>query len=182
MRNIIRKRNFYIMLVLDGGLIAAAYLLSYFLRFEGEIPPQEWQTLMSTIPYILPFKLLLFLAFCLYSGMWRYTGIVDLFNVLKATTTSSVLIVLAILFINRFQGYPRAVFVIDWILTFILVGGIRVVIRLVLSEKERGLKFLFQNPFAQGRASKPKKRLLIIGAGDSGEKILRELRDNPRLE
>jgi FlaA1/EpsC-like NDP-sugar epimerase len=122
-----------------------------------------------------------FIYFGLYRGMWRYTSLVDLLNVLKATFTSSVLIILTILFIYRFQGFPRSVFIIDGFLTFIFIGGIRIVIRLLLSEKESGLYFLFHSPFSKGKITKPKKRLLIIGAGDAGEKMLREIRDNPRL-
>ena len=136
----------------------------------------------STLRYILPFKLGVFLFFGLYGGMWRYTSVVDLFNVLKATTLSSGGIVLAILFIYRFEGFPRSVFILDWILTFIFIGGVRIVIRLILSEEEKNLSFLFQNPFNRKKLVRPrKKRLLIIGAGKSGEIVLRELRANPRL-
>jgi FlaA1/EpsC-like NDP-sugar epimerase len=171
------------MLFLDGCLVTAVYLVSYLLRFEGDIRSQEWATIKSSLPYILPFKLLIFYFFGLYNGMWRYTSLVDLVNVLKATFTSSTLIILAVLFIYRFEGFPRSVFIIDGFLTFMLIGGLRVAIRLLLSEKEKGLDFLLQiNPFYRRDVTKPMKRLLIIGAGDAGEKILREIRDNPRLD
>ena len=169
------------MFVLDGFFVIAAYFLAYFLRFEGEIPYGEWMKFKATIPYIIPFKLLIFFAFGLYRGMWRYTSLVDFLNVLKATLFSSGMIILSIIFIYRFEGFPRSVFVLDLILTFIFIGGVRVTIRLLLSERERGLKFLFQNPFSKRRTIRPKKRLLIIGAGDAGEKMLREIRDNLRL-
>lgn len=174
------------MLLLDGLFVVAAYLLAYLLRFEGHIPDDQWLALKSSIPYILPFKLLTFWFFRLYGGMWRYTGLVDFFNVAKATLTSSLMIILAILFIYRFQGFPRSVFIIDGFLTFIFIGGIRVTIRLLLSEKEKDfhslrqiLPLIFQGKLL--RPMRPKKRLLIIGAGDTGEKMLREIRDNPRL-
>ncbi len=169
------------MLLLDAFLVVASYLLAYLLRFEGQIPQQEWKSFSTTILYILPFKMFVFIYFGLYRGMWRYTSLVDLLNVLKATFTSSVLIILTILFIYRFQGFLRSVFIIDGFLTFIFIGGIRIVIRLLLSEKESGLYFLFHSPFSKGKITKPKKRLLIIGAGDAGEKMLREIHDNPRL-
>jgi FlaA1/EpsC-like NDP-sugar epimerase len=89
---------------------------------------------------------------------------------LKATATSSGVVTLAILFIYRFEGFPRSVFILDWILSFIFISGIRVAIRFLLSEKERGLHFLFHNPFSAKKITRLKKRLLIIGAGDSGEK------------
>ena len=163
--------------------MAAAYLLAYLLRFEGRIPAQEWETIQSTLFYILPFKLVIFYAFGLYKGMWRYTSIVDFFNVVKATLTSSTIIILAILFFYRFEGFPRSVFIIDGFLTFIFIGGARLCIRVLLSEQERGFLFLRQvfQLASERKLTKPKKGLLIIGAGDAGEKILREIRDNPRL-
>ncbi len=183
MRNIIRSRNFYFILVMDAFLITGAYYFSYFLRFEGMIPSSELAKFKITLPYILGFKLLTFLMFGLYRGMWRYTSLLDLFNILKAATTSSAGIFLGVLFMHNFYGFPRSVFVIDWILTFLFVGGFRVGIRLLFSETRDGLPS-FSKVFARGSEKKPqrlKKRLLIIGAGDAGEKMLREIRDNSRL-
>ena len=169
------------MLAIDGVFIVAAFFFAYLLRYEGHIPLQEWGKFNATLPCILIFKLIIFMSFGLYRGMWRYTSFVDLINVLKATATSSGGITLAVLFIYRFEGFPRSVFILDWILCFILIVGIRVAIRFLLSEKESGLHFLFHNPFSPREATRLQKRLLIIGAGDAGEKILREIRDNHRL-
>jgi FlaA1/EpsC-like NDP-sugar epimerase len=182
MRNLIRNKNFYFILFSDICLVAAAYLLAYLLRFEGKIPLQEWETVRSTLPYIVAFKLFSFYFFGLYKGMWQYTSVVDLFNVVKATLTSSGLIILAILFIYRFQGFPRSVFIIDGFLTFIFIGGLRVTIRLLLSEQERGFhSFRQMLQFrSERKLTKLKKSLLIIGAGDAGEQMLREIRQNPR--
>lgn len=181
MRNLIRNKNFYIILLMDVGLVVGAYFLAYLLRFEGQIPRLESVKLYATLPYIVPFKLFVFMSFGLYKGMWRYTSFVDLFKVFKATITSSAVIILAILFVYQFQGFPRSVFILDWILTFIFIAGIRVAIRLLLSEKSVRGTYLFQNPFSRVKDAVTKKRLLIIGAGDAGEKMLREIRDNPRV-
>jgi len=183
MKKIIRTKNFYLIFFFDAFFLIFAYLLAYLLRFEGEISYHEWDNFRFTIPYIVPFKLLIFISFGLYKGMWRYTGLVDLFNVLKATMTSSAIIILAILFIYRFEGFPRSIFILDWILTFIFISGIRVAIRLFLFERERGFSFFrqFVSKQSTNALGKPEKRLLIIGAGDAGEKMLREINDNPRL-
>ena len=182
MRNLIRNKHFYLILAIDACLIILAYLLAYLLRFEGQISEREWETFITTIPYILPFKIFAFISFGLYSGMWRYTSLVDLFNVLKATSISSMIIILAILYMHRFEGFQRSVFIIDGFLTFIFIGGLRVAIRILRSEKEGGLRSLLQfYPSPQRKGTRAKKRLLIIGAGDAGEKMLREIRDNPRL-
>jgi len=181
MRSLLRNKNFYLMLFVDAFFVIAAYYLSYFLRFEGQIPERELDNLKSGLPYILVFKLFTFLMFSLYRGMWRYTGVVDLLNVLKATATSSVGIVLAVLFIYRFQGFPRSVFAIDWVLTFVFIGGIRVFIRMLLSEKG-DFHFLLQSPFSPKKVTRAKKRLVILGGGGAGEKMLREIMDNRGLD
>ena len=181
MRNLVRNKNFYFVLFIDALLVFSSYFLSYFLRFEGDIPSREWMQFEASVAYIVVFKMLVFFLLGLYRGMWRYTSMVDLINVLKATVTSSTAIIVGIVFVYRFEGFPRSIFVIDWILTFIAIGGIRVAIRLLLSEKERGFKFLLENPFFRQKSVKPTKRLLIIGAGDAAEKMVREIRDNPRL-
>ncbi len=184
MQDLIRSKNFYLMIFFDACLVAASYLASYLLRFEGVIPSQEWSAVISSLPYILPFKVIVFYLFGLYKGMWRYTSLFDLFNVLKATFTSSALIILGILFVHRFQGYPRSVYIIDGFLTFIFIGGVRVAVRIFLSEQDKGfrsLRVIFQLR-SERRLQKSKKSLLIIGAGDAGEKILREIRENPRLD
>jgi FlaA1/EpsC-like NDP-sugar epimerase len=167
------------MVLVDCLLIAGGYFLSYLLRFEGQIYANEMRIFAKTLPYILLLKLFIFFIFGLYRGMWRYTGLVDVLTVLKASVISSLAIILGILFIYRFQGFSRALFVIDGMLTFVFISGIRLSLRVILLEK--GLRF-----FSFNKSSKQwfngKKRLLIIGAGDAGEKILREIYDNPRLE
>jgi FlaA1/EpsC-like NDP-sugar epimerase len=122
-----------------------------------------------------------FSAFGLYKGMWRYTGLIDVLNVLKASIISSSLIVLAILFIYRFEGFSRSIFVIDGFLTFFLVSGVRLSIRIILLEKD--LRFFPFNKFSRFRIGdkRGKIRLGIIGGGGAGEKMVREIYDNPRL-
>src|SRR4030042_4927044 len=110
MRFAIRRKNFYVLLGMDSALIAAAYLLAYFLRFEGVIPSEEWLNIRKTLPYILGFKLFVFIGFGVYRGMWRYTSFYDLFNALKATLTASAGIIFALLYGTGFSGYSRTVF------------------------------------------------------------------------
>jgi FlaA1/EpsC-like NDP-sugar epimerase len=142
------------------------------------IPPNELSAFSRTWPYVLIVKMATFAFFRMYKGMWRYTSLVDLFNVIKAVLTSSLLIIIGVLMVHRFQGYPRSVFIIDGFLTFLAIGGIRVVIRLYFAQKSGVMAF--PTPWAR-RQEDDRKRLLIIGAGDAGEKALRELTDNPRL-
>ena len=163
---------------LDALLVAGAHLSAYALRFEGDIPPWQWENLERTLPFLLAVKLAAFYAFGLYRGLWRYTGIVDLQSVLKASSAATAVIALAILFLYRFQGFSRSIFILDWGLTIFLVGGVRVAAR-VFTTNHIGDLLAFGRH--KGPSRKARKRLLIIGAGDAGEKFLREILDNPRV-
>ena len=178
MKRMFRNPNFYAMLIVDGLLVVMTYLSAHALRFEGEIPPQQWDNIEKTLPFILAVKLSAFYYFNLYRGMWRYTSIVDLQNVLKASSLASVVVALAILFLYRFQGFSRSVFILDWGLTVFLVGGIRVTIRVFTTNH---IDDLFSFVRSKRLPKIPQKKLLIIGAGDAGEKFLREILDNPRV-
>lgn len=114
--------------------------------------------------------------------MWRYTGIVDLVNLVKAATLSAFIITFFIFQLHIFS--PRSIIVIDWCLTLILVGGVRFFIRWYFWQNTNGdeegfgtwvqlLNLVRKNPKS--------RRLLIIGAGNSGEKILREINANPKM-
>ncbi|MCD6486087.1 MAG: polysaccharide biosynthesis protein [Syntrophobacterales bacterium] len=175
MKNIIRNKNFYLMLSADAVLVTLAYSLAYLVRFEGNIPSQHLEQLEVTLPFVVAFKLICFFIFGLYRGMWRYTSLVDLKNVFKAVVSSSLIIILTILFLNRFQGYSRYVYAIDFVFSFLFVGGIRVAIRLFFAND-----YSFFHVIGRTRKSFTRK-LLIIGAGDAGEKVLREILEHPSM-
>ena len=70
-----------------GGYFASgrpAHLLAYGIRFDFVIGPKEWANIWAVLPWLLPTKIALFFFFGLYQGMWRYTGVTDLFNILRA--------------------------------------------------------------------------------------------------
>ncbi len=175
MKNIIRNKNFYIMFLLDTIVVTAAYFLSYLLRFDGHIPLDHWAQFKTTLPFIVPFKLSCFFIFGLYRGMWRYTSLVDLRNIFKAATFSSTIIVLAIIFLYRFQGFPRSVYIGDYVLTLLLVGGVRVAVRLLFVNQSSSLW-----TFGPGKKSSV-RRLIIVGAGDAGEKVVREIQEHASI-
>lgn len=172
MRTVIRNRNFYLMLLIDAALVATAYMMAYWLRFEGNISPSDWIRIQHALPYLVPFKLACFFGFGLYQGMWRYTSIADLKNIFKAVSVSSIVIVLFILYQYQFQGHSRSVYLIDWGLTFMLTGGIRLIIRVVLGSPSFSF---WRRELPSGDS--PVKKLLIIGAGNAAEKVLREIKE-----
>ena len=161
-----------------------AWLLAFLIRFDFDIPMLRWSQWKQLLPFMLFVKLFIFYFFDLYRGMWRYTSIADLFNIIKAASVSSLFIVFFIVLWTRFVGYPRSVFIIDWCLTVLLISGFRLGIRLyfeVVSE-QKTWDIVRHTLFGTLRQQHhDRKNLLIIGAGDCGEKIYREIRDNARL-
>jgi FlaA1/EpsC-like NDP-sugar epimerase len=175
----LKQRNFWLMVGADALLVVVCFYLAYLIRFEFIIPAGHALRFYNLLPWVIAIKLASFIFFGLYRGMWRYTGLVDLSNVGKAVFTSSALIVVAILMIHRFQGTSRSVFLIDAVLTFLAVSGLRVAIRLYYGWGSDGVSVLFPHFWTGSNGG---KRLLIIGAGNAGEKVLREIRDNPALK
>ena len=178
------NKNFLIIFIVDVLLLAAALYDAFLIRFEFSIPPYYLDLFLRMLPYVIVTKIACLYFFDLYRGMWRYTSISDLLNIIKAATASSLLITLFIAFKMRFIGYPRSVFIIDCFLTILFIAGFRLLVRLFFERlaREKSNKSMpqqFMSLFK--RYPKSVKKLLIIGAGDCGEKILREIRDNSSL-
>ncbi|MFO7987347.1 MAG: nucleoside-diphosphate sugar epimerase/dehydratase [Desulfatiglandaceae bacterium] len=177
MFKVLKRPNFWVVFLGDAVLVALSLYLAYLLRFDGSIPASQFGSFVHILPWVIPIKLAAFFFFGLYKGMWRYTGIYDLENLVKACVISSGIIVFILVLTVRFEGYPRSIFVIDLVLTFLFLSGTRVGIRLLLSsgsERHR-LPFL-------GQKDEDKERILIVGAGDAGEKLIREIRENEGLK
>jgi len=164
------------MLLGDAVLVGLAYYLAYYLRFDGDVRAGEFANWANTVVWIVPLKLVCFFFFGLYKGMWRYTGIYDLENLIKACVISSGIIVFILVLKVRFVGFPRSIFAIDLLLTFLFMSGVRVGIRLFLTPGRSQFKIPFFRKVDGDGA-----RVLVVGAGSAGEKLLRELNENPEI-
>jgi len=175
-------KNFFIVLGIDLLLLTTSLFLAYQIRFDFDLPQQHSLLLYKMLPFVLILKIICFYYFDLYRGMWRYTSIADLLNIIKASFVSTLGIVCLILFSHtRFIGFPRSVFIMDWCLTVLFISGYRLGIRLYFehfSEDKTGMIPIWKT---FNRKELNSKRLLIIGAGNCGEKIYREIRDNAQL-
>ncbi|OGQ87747.1 MAG: lipopolysaccharide biosynthesis protein [Deltaproteobacteria bacterium RIFOXYD12_FULL_56_24] len=171
-----RKLNFWIVLGVDLLLLVAAHLLSYMIRFDGAVPLEQRANFLVALAFLLPVKLVMFHLFGVYRGMWRYTSLADLLNILKACMVAGLITLGGILLLNRFEGFSRSVFVLDGLLTFVFIVGFRVSLRLAC-QTVFGIPFFGEDTSKRQR----RKRLLIIGAGDAAEKLTREINDNKSL-
>lgn len=154
---------------LDAFLITGSYYASYTLIFGAPEGTGNWNLFVSTLPVLIVLKLSSFLLVGVYRGIWRYTGIGDLITFAKGVFLGSGLSVLAILLLYRFRNFSRAVFVADAVILLLAVFGSRMAFRIFRQFLPAG------NP-ADG------KKVLIYGAGDGGEMLYRELRNNPKWE
>ena len=161
-----KRRIFEVLL--DVVLIVLAYWSAYAIKFEPFSDSPAWKLFLRTLPVLVVVRLAAFLFFGVYRGIWRYTSIDDLMAFAKAVAAGSVISVVIVLFKFRFQGYSRAIFVIDALVMLLLLAGSRIAFRF----------FRQVLPAANGDKA---RRVLIYGAGDAGELLLRELLNNREL-
>lgn len=151
----------------DAILLCASVFLSYSLRFGTLNPSDHIYQIMRFLPLILVVRLSSFAIMGLYRGMWRFVSIRDLISLVKAVTLSSLLSVSLLFLFFRLEHYPRSIFIIDWFIVIVFIGGSRLAYRLY---REGWFRF--------GRRSGRERCVLIVGAGRAGELILRELLGN----
>ncbi|MEP7149553.1 MAG: hypothetical protein ABI857_11795 [Acidobacteriota bacterium] len=150
---------------LDAFLITFSYYAAYTLLFGSFENTSNWDLFIKTAPLLVILKLFAFLAVGVYRGIWRYTSVNDLITFTKGVVIGSVLSILTVLVLYRFENFSRKVFVLDSIILLLLLVGSRMAFRLI--------RELLPNAVVTEGS-----RVLIYGAGDGGEMLLRELRNN----
>ena len=162
-----KRRIFEVLL--DVVLIILAYYLAYGLVFGSVETTGAWDHFRQTVPVLVFVKLAALLVMGVYRGLWRYISLDSVVVYAKGVVLGSVASVLVLLFVCRFVGYSRAVFVLDGFILLSLLTGSRLAFRL----------FRRLVPLSGAQAG---RRVLIYGAGDAGDLLLRELRNNRALE
>ena len=185
-RHQILSKNIPLVLLVDLVLVLISLWGACIIRFDHAIPLFIAVNLKNILPLIVIIKLSVFSYFDLYRGMWRYTSVADLFSVVKAAFFSTLLIVSTVLFLFGFEGFPRSVFVVDGVLTVFLVSLFRLCVRFYYERLNSGFSFEEFSLANFWKIVVPSngfcKKLLIIGAGDCGEKIVREIQNNPAVK
>lgn len=140
---------------LDVLFLTTAYYVAYLIRFEGQSEAVWLQLFARSVPFVVALQLLALVGLGIYRTLWRYLGISDVFAILRAIAIGSALAALALVLLERFQGYSRAVFVLDAILAAVLLVGSRAFV-------------LWLRHWAAGRPRSGDRRVLIVGANDTG--------------
>ena len=149
-------------------LLAGIYFLAYFLRFEGSFGTAGWEVFVQTAGVIVATKLAIFWWFGVLHGWNRYVTFHDLIVLARATTVASIWIAVFDYLVLSSAMIPRSVFLIDWGITIVVLGALKSISRLIA---EREIPFMAQSG----------QPVLIIGASQHGEALLRAIRTDKRL-
>ena len=157
----------FVGILADTLLVAAAFVLAHYLRFEEGFTSAHEIGMVEALPLVVAAKVAVFYACGLYRGIWRHAGTPELVRTVGGTLLASVSTLAILLGLGRAETLSPAVLMIDWMIVTLAVAGVRFGFR--------GLRQFLASKRQGGR------RVLLYGAGDSGILTLRELRRNEDL-
>jgi len=149
-------------------IFACSGLAAFLLRFDFSLPPHYFHQLEYALPIWILVKAAAFSFSNLDRRGYRYVSIADVYLIFCANVAGSVAS-LALILVLVPSGFPRSIYVIDFLLCLTGSAGLRVAVRAMAEAAQNG------------QTSAHQKRTLIYGAGDAGVTLLREIRNNPRL-
>jgi FlaA1/EpsC-like NDP-sugar epimerase len=157
-------------LIADGFLIALAWWLAFELRFDQGVPRYYDTLFRRTVLIVVAIQLVVFVLFRFYDRWWRYVSIRDMWSAVRGVTVACVVASLTVYFFSPVAQVrlPRSVAIMDWLLLLGLICGTRLLARSVIERPGMGL-------VARG------KEVLIAGAGDAGQLVIREMQRNRQL-
>lgn len=162
-----------IVIFIQISLIVASFFLAFASRFELTFAyqrPEQFTLFLKTIPILILIRALSYWYFDLFKGLWKYAGVKDLIDIFKASLAGTIFFAVYVFVVSREVGFSRSVLVIDFSYNILFFGGIRMLVRMYREYKA-----------GRNEDNIDCKKVLIVGAGDAGEMILREMMKNPRL-
>ena len=155
----------------DAALIALAWWLAFWLRFDHGVPAPYHRLMVDTLAIAVVVKLSLFVVFGFYNRWWRYVSTRDMWGAARGVTAACIVADLVVLLAHPVKGFqlPRSVAVLDWLLLLALVAGTRLFART-----------LIERPGAASLVARGKE-VIIAGAGDAAQLVIREMQRAPSL-
>jgi len=154
------------LLAVQVALIVLSNQAAFWLRFDGQVPATQQPYNTALLPLLIGVRLAVFFPLRIHQGVWRYASIWDLFNIITGVVVSSALFWFATHRLLGIEVYPRSVFIIDAILLVCMMGGVRLGRRVLHASGPHG----------------DSNRVLIYGAGNAGELIVRDMRQNSNFK
>jgi UDP-GlcNAc:undecaprenyl-phosphate GlcNAc-1-phosphate transferase len=163
---LLSHRRRLVEVAVDGALICAAFLGAYLLRVEDAGTDVQKHVFFQVLPAVLATRYLALMLFGLYRGIWKYAGMRDASSVIAAVAVSAVAAyaIVSLISPTGWEQFPREIFAIDALACIVLIGGSRFAERALASA-------------VSGYRRRSGGRTLIVGAGQSGRSLLRELRE-----
>jgi FlaA1/EpsC-like NDP-sugar epimerase len=157
-------------LVADGGLVALAWYLAFELRFDSGTPVFYETLFRRSILVVIGIKLGVFVIAGFYDRWWRYVSTRDMWRIAYGVGLATLLADVAVYLISPVPSVklPRGIAALDLLLTLAFIAGSRLLARTLMERPTRGI-------VARG------KEVLVVGAGDAGQLVIRELQRNPQL-
>jgi FlaA1/EpsC-like NDP-sugar epimerase len=155
----------------DAVLIAAAWFLTFQLRFDKGVPIPYERLFERSIGIVIGVQLVTFISFGFYNRWWRYVSTRDMWGAARGVTVACVLSFFVVYFANPVPALrlPRSIAIIDWVLLLAFVAGSRMLARTLLERP------LARDIVAHG------KEVVVVGAGDAGHLIVKEILRQPTL-
>ena len=171
-----RKIRVRYILLGDVFLTIISILASYILRLElVEIFPTYQISALWMLGISIIVKPVVYYFFGMYRRVWRYASIRELVMILSAASTASMIVstlMISLFALNVFRAFPRSILAIDWLLSILLIGALRFSSRVLAENRSSAQRF---------KIGKRIKNISIVGAGDAGAMVVRELQKNPQL-
>ncbi|MEK6303091.1 MAG: hypothetical protein AABO41_20455 [Acidobacteriota bacterium] len=161
-----KRRIFEVLL--DVVLMTLAYYAAFLLRWDGALPAEQSAIFLKTLPLVIIIQISFFLFGGVYRGLWRYVGITDFLTISRAVIAGGAVSMLVVFAEYWFRGPSRAVALLNVLLLLVFVGASRLSFRLFRA-------LIVGRPKLDPEATP----VLIYGAGDGGELLIREILSNP---
>src|SRR6266487_232071 len=169
--SVIPSRHRIWQLAVDGGLVALAWFLAFQLRFDHGVPRFYITLFQHTIAPVVLINLVVFVAFGFYNHWWRYVSLRDMWTIARGVTIACLVADLTVYLVSPVHHVrlPRSIAFLDWLLTLALIAGVRLLARTIT-----------ERPSATGIVARGKE-VLVVGAGDAAQLILREMQKTSTL-
>jgi FlaA1/EpsC-like NDP-sugar epimerase len=154
------KRHTCVIAALQSLLIAASFVTAWLLRFEFSLP--HFEVLLRAAPFLLLFRLLAMQRYGLFHGYWRYTGVSDAADIVRAIAVGSAAFFVTIRLVLVVRSLPLSIYFLEALLTATALGAVRVLSRIMLHRLDP-------------RHRSGRVRVLIVGAGAAADALIREL-------